>query len=456
MVQGAREHFDIVVLGAGPGGGAAAAALAKAKKSVALIEDYGFGGTCPLRGCNPKKAVLGPAEAAHLALGLRDKGVLAPPNLSFPDLARFRDTFVAGKAESIRKAYASLGIETIQGRAVFTDPDSVTMVSGEDEGRTFGFGHAVVAVGQRPRRLDVPGEELIASSDDFLALAKMPERVVFIGGGYISFEFACVAQAAGAMTAIVHRSARPLRGFDPDMAMVATAGMRAAGVEIMLDAPLRSVSRENGEFVVRTGASGEKVLRCDLVVHGAGRVAAVQGLGLDRAGVEADEKGVRVTPHMRSVSNPRVFAVGDCTTLPFALTPTADMEGRIAAHNILHGDEKTMDAHGVPRVCFCLPPVCAVGALEEELVARGVDFEKKETDLAASFSWKRLGQEHAAAKVLAEPGGGLILGAHVAGHGADEIANILALAVRQGIPARELRVMPFAYPTLGYYIRSMV
>ena len=455
-MQGARDRFDIVVLGAGPGGGAAAAALAKAGKSVALIEDYGFGGTCPLRGCNPKKAVLGPAEAAHLASGLLDKGVLALPELSFPGLARFRDTFVKGKAESIRKAYASLGIETIKARARFIDADSVTIVSGEGAGRVLGFGHAVVAVGQRPRRLDVPGEDLISSSDDFLALAEMPGRVVFIGGGYISFEFASVARTAGATTAIVHRSGRPLRGFDPDMAMVAVAGARALGIEVALDAPLRSVSRENGELVVRAGEHGETVFRCDMAVHGAGRVASVQGLGLDKAGVEADEKGVRVTPHMRSVSNPRVFAVGDCAATPFALTPTADMEGGIAARNILHGDEEAMDAHGVPRVCFCLPPICAVGALEEELVARGVDFEKKETDLAASFSWQRLGQEHAAAKVLTEPDGGLILGAHMTGHGADEIANILALAVRQGIPARELRVMPFAYPTLGYYIRSMV
>lgn len=450
------ERFDIVVLGAGPGGGAAAAACIRAGLSVALVEDYGFGGTCPLRGCNPKKALLAAPEALHLAEGLLESGVAALPELSWQGMARLRASFVDGRAESIREAYAELGIETVSGRGRFIDRERIEVALHEGGTRTLGFGHAVVAVGQRPRPLSEPGAGLLSSSDDFLALRNLPRRLVFVGGGYISFEFAHAARRAGAEVAIVHRSARPLKGFDPDMVQVLLTATAEAGIDVRLDAPLHSVRREKDGLVVRAGRDGATELACDMAVHGAGRVADLDGLGLDAAGVAFSEQGIRVASTMRSVSNPHIYAVGDCCRTPYPLTPTADMQGRVAAANIAAGEEKEVDYRGVPRVCFSLPPICAVGESEEELVQRGVPFEKKEHGLADSFSWKRLGQRHAASKLLVEPGGGAVLGAHMVGHGAEELANLFALAVRQRIPARELAHLPLAYPTLGYYLRYMV
>jgi len=453
---GKAERFDVVVLGAGPGGGAAAAVCAKAGLSVAMIEDYGFGGTCPLRGCNPKKALLGPFEAHHLAEGLRGKGVDALPELSWRDVALFRDSFVDGKAESIRAAYADLGITTILGRGRFTDGGHVTVQSGEEAGRELGFGHAVVAVGRVPRPLREPGADLLVSSDDFLRVSRLPQRVVFIGGGFISFEFAHAAARAGAEATIAHRGPRVLRGFDPDMAGRLVEATRAAGIEVLTDAPLFSVEQAGQGLHVRVGRNGETLLPCGMAVHGAGRVPALDELGLNSAGVGFTEHGVRTGPDLRSLTNPRVLAVGDCRETPYALTPTADADGRIAGRNIVDGASAVPDCRAVPRVCFSLPPVCAVGALEEELTAQGAAFEKKERDLSREFSWKRLGQRFAASKLLVEPDGGAVLGAHMVGHGADELANLFALAIRQRTPARELAEGCWAYPTLGYYLRYMV
>lgn len=453
---GKAERFDVVVVGAGPGGGGAAAICARAGLTVAMIEDYGFGGTCPLRGCNPKKALLGPFEAHHLAEGLRGKGVDTLPALSWRDVALFRDSFVDGKAESIRAAYAELGIATILGRGRFADAGRIVVDSGEEHGRTLTFGHAVVAVGRVPRPLDAPGADLLVSSDDFLRISRLPQRIVFIGGGFISLEFAHAAARAGAEVVVAHRGERVLRGFDADMAAWAVQSARAAGIEVLLNAPLFSVEQAGQGLHVRVGARGETLLPCGMAVHGAGRVPALDGLGLEAAGVEFSGRGVRTGADLRSVSNPRVFAVGDCRDAPYALTPTADADGRAAGRNIVSGGHEAPDCRGVPRVCFSLPPVVAVGALEEELLAAGTPFEKKERDLSRDFSWKRLGQRFAASKLLLEPGGGAILGAHMIGHGADELANLFALAIRQRTPARDLAEGCWAYPTLGYYLRYMV
>lgn len=451
------ERFDVVVLGAGPGGGAAAAICVKAGLSVAMIEDYGFGGTCPLRGCNPKKALLGPFEARALAEGLRGKGVDALPELSWRDVALFRDSFVDGKAESIRAAYDEIGVTTIFGRGRFLDADHVVVEGGEEAGRTLSFGHAVLAVGRVPRPLDVPGAGLLVSSDDFLRVSRLPRSLVFIGGGYISFEFAHAAVRAGAEVTIAHRSGRVLKGFDPDMAVLAVQAARAAGIEVLLDAPLHSVEQAGQGLHLRVGKNGETLLPCGMAVHGAGRVPALENLGLNLAGVGFTERGVRTGPDLRSPTNPRVFAVGDCRETPYALTPTADADGRAAGRNILSGGHDAPDCRGVPRVCFSLPPMAAVGALEEELAAANIPFEKRERDLSRDFSWKRLGQRFAASKLLLEPGeNGAILGAHMIGHGADELANLLALAIRQRVPARDMSEGCWAYPTLGYYPRYMV
>ncbi len=446
-----KRAFEALVIGAGPAGGAAALALREAGRSVALVESRGFGGTCPLRGCNPKKVLLGPAEARSLAAHLAGKGIKAPPQVDWPRLAAFKQTFVEGKPEEIEAAYAKQGITTLHGQARFLDREHVAV--GETIIRA---AHVVLACGLKPRPLEFPGAEHVVISDAFLDLTALPRRIAFIGGGFISFEFAHAAAAAGAETVIIHRSRRALKGFDPELVEVLIKASRAAGIEVRLETPVAAVEKTGEGFAVLCGQGGRERIEADLVVHGAGRVADVDALNLKAAGVAVSAKGIIVSPYLQSTTNPRVYAVGDAAATPFALTPTGDMEGRVAAINILGGNVEEVDHGGVPRVVFSVPPLCAVGVLEEDLKAEDVPYRKVERDLADSFPWQRLGEDHARAKVLLDEESGRVLGAHMVGHMAEELANLFALVVRLGLSAEQVGRVVWAYPTCGYYLKYLL
>lgn len=446
-----ERTFDALVIGAGPAGGAAALGLKAAGRTVALVESRGFGGTCPLRGCNPKKVLLGPAEARTMAAQLVGKGITAPPEVDWPRLAAFKRTFVAGKPEIIEQAYAKEGVVTLHGQARFLDRETVTV--GETVIRA---GHVIIACGQKPRPLAFPGAEHVAISDEFLDLTELPRRIAFIGGGYISFEFAHASAAAGAKVTIIHRSRRALKGFDPELVDVLIEASRAAGIEVRLETPVAAVEKTADGYVVHCGPDGRERVAADLVVHGAGRVADVAGLDLAAAGVAVSDKGIVVSPFLQSTTNPKVYAVGDAAATPFALTPTGDMEGQVAADNILGGNVTAVDHTGVPRVVFTVPPLCAVGVLEEDLKAAGVAYRKAERDLSHSFPWQRLGECHAKAKVLIDQATDKVLGGHMVGHMTEEMANLLALIVRLGLTAEEVGRVLWAYPTCGYYLRYLL
>lgn len=446
-----QREYDVVVIGAGPAGGAAASACLDAGQSVAMVDARGFGGVCPLRGCNPKKVLLGAAAVKDEADHLAGKGLPATGPLDWAELMAFKRTFTDNLAESIRDHYASQGAATFEGHARFTGPDRVEVGDATLAGR-----HIVLAPGMVPRPLPEPGAELLATSDDFLELDAMPPRIVFVGGGFISFEFAHTAARAGAKCVIVHRSKTPLKHFDPDMVQVMLDASRQAGIEVHLEAPLHSVEKRGGSLLVRAGEDGEQGIPCDLAVHGAGRVPDLDGLGLDAAGIEAGPKGVTVNEYLQSVSNERVYAAGDGAATPFALTPSADVQGKACAHNILSGNERTVDYKGIPQVVFSLPEVCAVGAAEAALRKQGIAFTKREGDLSDSLPWKRRNMDHAAYKLLIDKTRDVILGAHMVGHGAGEMANLFAMAVRLEIPVSRLKTMLWAYPTTLYYFQKMI
>lgn len=446
------KKYDVIVIGAGPAGGACASTCAREGLKVAMIEDYGFGGTCPLRGCNPKKILTGAAEIIDLARGLKGKGIDDIPEINWKDLAKFRDSFVRGKKDQIQEAYGKMGIDTYNGRAAFVDKYQVRVGSHVLEGHNF-----VLATGIKPISLNIPGEEHISDSDDFLALDELPRRICFIGGGFISFEFASVAARAGARVSIVHRSSRVLKQFDQDLSQGLVEALKDAGVEIHLNTPLKSVTRDNQSLLVRAGQNNNEItVKADMVVHGAGRKPDIQGLNLDKPGISASQKGIVVNQYMQCADNPRFFAVGDVADTPFALTPTGDMEGKTAGANIIQAQSRTCDYTGIPRVVFTAPPLCAVGLLEEEAREEGIDFRIVHEDMAGWFSWTNMGQKHAGCKILIDNDKDVIIGAHIMGAGADEIANMFAMAVRLGLVVSDLKQVLWAYPTKGYYFRNMI
>jgi glutathione reductase (NADPH) len=307
--------------------------------------------------------------------------------------------------------------------------------------------------------LDIPGSELLLTSDAFLELDIMPDSVLFIGGGFIALEFACIAAAAGARVTVLHRSEQLLRGFDPDCVRELLLAMEERGVDIITEHLPVSVEREAETIAVvaRQAKEGvEKRFTAGLAVLGAGRVPNTDILGLEHIGVETNDHGVVVDEYMRSVSNQAVFAAGDCAEPGMALTPVAALQAEVVAHNILHGVSRRSDLSGTGSTVFTDPPLSRVGLLEKEAQSLGVEFVVHTGNAAKWSEHKRLGLGHAWYKILEERGTGRILGAHYLGQHAEEIANILGLAVRHKLTRTDLLAHPWAYPSFGYALRYML
>ncbi|MWD30096.1 NAD(P)/FAD-dependent oxidoreductase, partial [Aquicoccus sp. SCR17] len=317
------------------------------------------------------------------------------------------------------------------------------------------FRHALIAAGAKPRPLDFPGADRLIDSTDFLNLPELPRRIAFVGGGYISFEFAHIAARAGAQVTILDRGARQLKMFDPDLVDMLLDRSRAAGIKIIDEAAIERVEDADGahRVVYRTSDKNHTV-EADLVVHGGGRVPSIDHLELVAAGIETEQGGVKVMPWLQSPSNSRIFAAGDAAASPGKpLTPVAVFEGKIAASNMLKEKRKEPDYTGVPSVVFTIPELARVGMLEEEARARGA-VEVSFTDTSGWFSQKRLGESHTGAKVITTKDG-KILGAHMFGPDYAELINVFSLAIKLGLTAAQVKAMPAAYPTGAADIGSM-
>ncbi|MEQ9569740.1 MAG: NAD(P)/FAD-dependent oxidoreductase [Longimicrobiales bacterium] len=317
-----------------------------------------------------------------------------------------------------------------------------------------------IATGARPATLGIPGEDLVTTSTGFLELESLPPRIAFIGGGFISFEFAQIARRAGAReVTILHRGPRPLVRFDPDLVDLVVARTREIGVDVRLDHCVDSVERTgDGLRVGVTAPSGPGTVDADLVIHGAGRVPAVDDLDLEAGGVDVGPRGIQVLPSMRSVSNPAVFAAGDCaeTGAP-PLTPVSAFEGRVAAKNLLAGrDEREVSYPPIPSVLFTIPPLASVGLLETEAEEQGLDLDVHYRKTGGWYSSLRVAESCTAFKILVEKGTKRVVGAHLLGPGAEEQVNVLSAAMAAGADAHQIKSMVFAYPSYSSDLAYMV
>jgi glutathione reductase (NADPH) len=449
-----KQTYDVIVIGSGPAGGIVARKLGDAGLDVAVVEKDGWGGACPLRGCEPKKTL---ADTAHEILRVREKaahGVIGNVRVDWPSLMSFKHSVIDPISGMVFDSFHGRGVTTVHGEARFSGPDSVEV---EGLGK-LSARHIVVATGAAPRKLGIPGEELLLTSDQFLDLETLPESMLFIGGGFISFEFACIAAAAGVKATILHRSRRVLKGFDDVLSRKLIKAMRDQGVAVHVDHPVKAV--EPFEDGVRVIVSGPDDVEMSFVaasaVSGAGRVPDLEGLDLDKADVETVRGGIVVDEYMRSPSNPLVYAAGDCVEPGHPLTPVAALQAETVVGNILKEGSVKSDLSGTAGAVFTHPTLACAGLLEEQAREQGLDFKVYEGDAAKWSEHQRLGMDHAGYRVLVERGTGRILGAHYLGAHAEEVANIFGMAIRHGLTREDLLAQPWAYPSFGYAVRYML
>jgi glutathione reductase (NADPH) len=439
------KTYDLIVIGTGSAGSTVASACRREGWEIAIIDSRPFGGTCALRGCDPKKVLVGAAEALDWARRMSGKGIIArDTRIDWPELIRFKRTFTEPVPKSREESFGKAGIDTFHGTATFVGARSIQVAEDVLEAN-----HIVIATGARPAKMNIAGKEYLATSDEFLELEELPQRIVFVGGGYISFEFAHVAARAGAQVTILHRGSHGLERFDPDLVGRLVKWSREIGIDVQLGTSVKSIEKRQSGLIVKTSVGkGEQEYPADLIVHGAGRVPEIDELDLARGGIEHERKGVKVNEYLQSTSNPAVYAAGDCAASGNPpLTPVAGYEGRIVASNLLHGNQQKAEYGSVPSVAFTIPPLAAVGLDERAARKLGLNFRVGTDDISGWYASRRVAETCAAYKVLVEDGTDRILGAHVLGSHAEEHINLFALAIRQGLRASDLRDTIYAYPT---------
>ena len=449
-----EQEYDLVVIGTGVAGSDIAWHCRDAGMRVAIADRRDYGGTCALRGCVPKKALAGAAETVARVRNQQGNGISGDVSIDWPRLVAFVRSFTDPIPRRKEEGFQGAGIQTYHGSARFIGPNRV--VIGDD---TLTARYVVIAAGAHPRPLGVPGEDLVTPSDDFFYLEALPERIVFIGGGYISFEFAHVAARAGSSVTILQRSGRMLSGFDPDIVDRVVLASREAGIDVRVDMPLLSVEKNAAGLRVRAGKKGqEKTFDADMVIHGAGRVSAIEGLDLAAGGVETDQRGIAVNEYLQSVSNPAVYVAGDANAKSPQLTPVAVRDAHIVVDNILHGNTRVADYSVVPSAAFTTPPIASVGLTEEAAKERGIEYIVHAGDLSARFTNRSTGEKHAGYKLLIDGDSHRILGAHLIGPHVEEVINVFALVIRHNLTVEDLTLdaIPWAYPSHTYDIIHMV
>ncbi len=444
-------YYDIIVIGVGMAGLNVARRTAKAGKKVAVIDSRPYGGTCALRGCDPKKVLVGAAELVDWQRRMKGRGVTGELRINWADLMAFKRTFTEPVPENLEQSLGKLGVATYHGGTHFVDRNALRV--GEE---TLEAEHIVIAVGAKPLTLDIPGAEHLTTSTDFLGLESLPKRLIFIGGGYISFEFAHIAVRAGADVTILHRGERPLEGFDADLVQRLVTASEELGITVQVETEVQKVDKVGESFIVHTDQ--ERTFNADLVVHGAGRVPEIDGLELSAGGIEHDLKaGIKVNEYLQSVSNPAVYAAGDsAATEGLPLTPVAVSEGLVVASNLLKGNQRTPDYTGTPSVVFTTPSLARAGLDEAQAEAQGLSFTVHHQDTSGWYTSRRVGEPHSAFKVLVEQNTGRILGAHLLGAHAGETINMFALAIRHGLTDRDLKTSIYVHPAASSDVGYMV
>ncbi|NTW07744.1 MAG: NAD(P)/FAD-dependent oxidoreductase [Syntrophaceae bacterium] len=298
----------------------------------------------------------------------------------------------------------------------------------------------------------------MTTSAEFLYLEELPQRLVFIGGGYISFEFAHLAARYGRNVTIIHRSAGVLKKFDPDLVALLVGASELLGITVATNQPPVRIEKKKDDLLVIVQADGmEKEYHANMVVHGAGRVPNIADLNLEAAGIETSQDGVVVNEYLQSISNPRVYAAGDVAAGGLPLTPVAMVEGKVAADNLIYGlKRRRADYRVVPSVVFTLPKLASVGLQEAEANRQGLQYDVKFRETADWLHNLRINEPFAGFKIIMDKSTGRILGAHLLDSHADDLINLFALAMQHNLTAADIKQVLYAYPTASSSVQYMV
>ncbi|WKV12409.1 dihydrolipoyl dehydrogenase family protein [Marivirga harenae] len=447
------KKYDLFVIGSGMAGMNIANRCASKGLKVGITDELPYGGTCALRGCDPKKIMLAATELRHFATNLEDRNISDIPEISWKAAMKSKQEFVEIMPAKLEKGYEKNGVETFHSSARFIKENQLKVGDEIIEAAKI-----VIATGAKARHLDFPGGDLTLTSTDFLNFENLPKSLIFIGGGYIAFEFAHMAARYGSKVTIIHRGERPLENFDPFIVEQITKATEELDIELILNTDVSKIEKSEAGYKVTANPDGnEKNWEAEVVINSAGRLPAIFDLDLDKGNVKFTQKGIVANEYLQSTSNPNVYVAGDAAaTDGKPLTPVAVMEGHIVASNILKENSKKPDYSAIPTVVFTSPAMASVGLSEEQANQMGLDFIVKKNSIPNWFTAKRLNEKTYAFKTLIEKDSGKILGAHLTGPHAEEVINLFAMAIKGGLTSKDIKTMILTYPSASSDIVYMV
>ena len=449
----AAEPFDVVILGGGNAGIGVTGPVRRAGMSVAMIEARDLGGTCPNRGCTPKKVLVAAGHALHeIEQASVHHIAVGKPRLDWAALIDREKTMIKDIPENLARAMARRKVEVIKGQAAFASPNTIRVGD-----RTLEARHIVIATGSKPRPLPTPGAEHMITSDEMLSERELPGSVIFVGGGVISLEFGHVYARVGTGVTILEALPQLLPAMDGDAVAQLQAESERIGIRVRTAVTVSKIEPVNGRLRVTFVHGGtEQVLEADRVVNGAGRIANIDTLRLEAGNVAQANGRVSIDAHLRSTSNPLVHVCGDVVPTSPQLSPIATYEGDIVGRNIVEGPRYRPDYFGMATSVYTTPPLAAVGLTERAARQQGLAVDVHVNDMLGWFSARTYAETVAWSKVIVEKATDRILGAHFVGHAGQELINIFGLAMRFGITATQIRENIYAYPTFASDLKHML
>ncbi|TXK78801.1 NAD(P)/FAD-dependent oxidoreductase [Mesonia sp. K4-1] len=450
----AYKEYDVFVIGTGTAGKNVAKACAKAGQKVAIADNREYGGTCANRGCDPKKVLVGLAEVIDRSHKMLGKGITEMPKVSWEDIQEFKKKFVDKVPAATEEDLKELEIEMYHQSPKFIDENTLSV-----EGKTIKAKKIVIATGNKPLELNLPGSEHLLVSDDFLSLKKLPESMIFIGAGYIGMEFAHIAARMGVKVTMIDMESRPLNNFEEAVVNPLVEVSKDLGIEFITDASVNEIEKLRKNFRVSAKKGSETLeVKAELVFNTAGRVPSIDQLDLKKGNVSFTKKGISVNKFLQNPSNKNVFACGDVSDsegLP--LTPLSSQESKVVFSHLTEENIKEEATYPPqPSVVFTLPQIASVGLTEEQAREKGYDVIIEEKTDLNWFNAKRINERHYGYKTIVDKKTDLILGAHIISPEAGEMINLFVMAICGELTRYDLKKMIFAYPTWGNDIKGMI
>ena len=440
------KSFDVIFIGSGHACWHGALILKTLGKSVALVERDLVGGTCTNYGCDAKILLDSPFELVEALDRYKGIGVTGESRIDWPALMQYKKQYIGAMPAALAGLFAQFGFELIRGEAEFLDKNTIRV--GEE---TYSAEYFVIGTGQNYIPMDIPGKEYFHDSREFLDLDDIPDHVTFVGAGIISMEFASLCLSLGRKVDIVVRSGAVLKEYPRDYVDQVTEKMKAQGANFVFNANVCCIEKTESGYALKTKEG--LTIETDYILIAVGRRANVDGLGLDRLGIEYSERGIKVDEHLRTcVGN--IYASGDVIDKKIPkLTPTAEFESNYIAMYILNPANESIRYPAVPNMVFTLPRIAQAGVTVAEAEAHPELYRVEKNPVGASMSWLNKNQRSEHFTFIFDKTNKLA-GAAVFSDDAGMYIDLLTIIINEKLGLESLQKMIFAFPTQTYGLIS--